>query len=69
MKVKEKFLSIELDDPYIFMQEKDAEKCEQIAEDYAIEFADWLLKNDLYSEILLKISTSKELLKIFKKEK
>jgi len=45
-----------------------AEECEQIADDYAIEFAEWLSKNDLYSEILLKISTAKELLEIFKKE-
>ena len=42
---------------------------EQVADDFAIGFAEWLLINDLYSEILLKISTTKELLEIYKKEK
>ena len=67
MKIKEKFANLELDEPYIFMCESDAEKCEKIADDLAIEFAEWLLKNDLYSEILLKLSNTKELLKKFKK--
>ncbi len=42
---------------------------EKIADEFAIGFAAWLLKNDLYSEILLKISDTKELLEIYKKEK
>ena len=46
-----------------------AKECEQIADDYAIEFAEWLSKNDLYDEILLQVSEPKELLEIFKKEK
>ena len=66
MIVKEKFKKWLDTNPRLEIREA---QLEAIAEDYAIEFADWLLKNDLYSEILLKISTSKELLKIFKKEK
>jgi len=41
-----------------------ADKCEEIADDYAIEFADWLIKRQMkYFESL------KELLEIFKEEK
>ena len=39
-----------------------AEICEKIADDYAIEFAEWLFD-------VSRIGTTKELLKIFKKEK
>lgn len=38
--------------------------CEEIADDYAVEFADWLIKRQInYFESLT------ELLKVFKKEK
>ena len=41
-----------------------AHACEEIADDYAIEFADWLIKRQInYFESLT------ELLKVFKKEK
>mgnify|MGYP000232202245 CR=1 FL=1 len=46
-----------------------AEVIEWIADEYAIEFAEWLSKNDLYDEILLQVSEPKELLEIYKKEK
>ena len=36
---------------------------------FAIGFAEWLSKNDLYDEILLQVSEAKELLEIYKKEK
>jgi hypothetical protein len=40
-----------------------ADKCEEIAEEFAIDFAEWLLKN--YDGI----KSVKELLEIYKKEK
>jgi hypothetical protein len=60
MKLKEKFTTMVLDKDIA-----DWEKvCEKIADDYAIEFADWLIKRQInYFESLT------ELLKIFKKEK
>jgi len=42
-----------------------ADKCEEIADDYAIEFAKWI---QFHSELWIKYKTS-ELLEIFKKEK
>jgi hypothetical protein len=46
-----------------------ADKCEEIADDYAIEFLEWVDKNAL--EILWNRGkrTTKEILEIFKKEK
>ena len=43
------------------------EKCEQITDDYAIEFAEWIVKNCNHSK--LKFLDYKELLQTFKKEK
>lgn len=40
---------------------------QQIADDYAIEFAEWIIKNCNHSK--LKFLDYKELLEIFKKEK
>jgi hypothetical protein len=37
-------------------------------EEFAIGFAEWLIENDLYDEILLKVSRTKQLLEIYKKE-
>lgn len=42
---------------------------EVIADDYAIEFADWLANDWTYDERWSRITDSKELLEIFKKEK
>lgn len=42
-----------------------ADKCEEIADDYAIEFAQWV---QFHSELWIKYKTS-ELLQLFKKEK
>ena len=39
-----------------------ADKCEEIADEFAIEFAEWLFD-------VSRIGTTKELLEIFKKEK
>ncbi len=42
-------------------------ECEQIADDYAIGFAEWIVQNCNHSKI--KFLDYKELLEIFKKEK
>jgi hypothetical protein len=51
----------------IVKQAKVMEKQQQ--DEFAIGFAKWLVENDLYDEILLKVSDAKELLEIYKKEK
>ncbi len=43
--------------------------CEKIADNYAIEFAEWLRTDWTYDERWSKITDSKELLEMFKKEK
>lgn len=43
--------------------------CEKIADDYAIEFAEWLTETRLYNEEVYSMNNTKELLEIFKKEK
>ena len=69
MKIKEKFANLELDEPYIFMCESDAEKCEKIADDYAIEFTEWICKHHETDAIVFGILDTKELLKKFKSKK
>lgn len=56
--------------------ESNAKECEKIADDYAVEFAEWLrqktaqVKGNMYKLFSdFEIYTSKELLEIFKKEK
>jgi hypothetical protein len=63
MTLNDKFSYLVLDDPYIFMGKEDAKKCQLIAQEFAIEFAEWLFKN--YDGI----KSIKEQLEIFKKEK
>ena len=55
---------------------EDAEKCEKLAEDFAIEFAEWMaIYCPNHKNLLLKqrnfrgFLTTKELLEIYKKEK
>ena len=64
MTLRLKFLQytpVEFEDEY-------AEKCEQIADEFAIGFADWLLI--IYNEdIIYDAYTKEELLEIYKKEK
>jgi hypothetical protein len=63
MTLKEKFyidLNYYLGGDY-YVKYKVAEQCEKIADDYAIEFAEWLFD-------VSRIGTTKELLEIFKKE-
>lgn len=62
MKLKEKLE--QYIDPQI-----DAIHLEKIVDDYAIEFAEWLTETRLYDEEVYSMNSTKELLKIFKKEK
>lgn len=61
MTLKEKFENYY--DPVYINKEANAHYCEQIADEYAIGFADWILKK--YDGI----KSAKELLEIYKKEK
>jgi hypothetical protein len=46
-----------------------AEKCEKVAEDFAIEFAEWLRGYKYDNAEIYHISSTKELLEIYKQEK
>jgi hypothetical protein len=46
-----------------------AERCVVIADDFAIDFAEWIFNDWLADERWSKISDEKELLQIYKKEK
>jgi hypothetical protein len=61
MTLKQKFDKVEYNEYGI-----DTIKCEKIADDYAIEFMEWLLFNPLVNQFQY---TVKDLLEIFKKEK
>ena len=61
MTLKEKFETKAIQFPY--EANAYAENCEKIADDYAIEFAEWVLNQPFA------IIVDKELLEIFKKEK
>jgi hypothetical protein len=63
MTLKEKFIEQSIDIRY---QVLETEKFEKIADDYAIEFAEWRLTTFLKNADQY---TMKELLEIFKKEK
>jgi len=43
-------------------------RCEQIADDYAIKFVEWIRNDQLNTQFLYKGISVKELLEIFKKE-
>ena len=66
MKLKEKFLELAFAK---ISSEELRDECEQIADEFAIGFAEWITilvtkKSDLYLD-----KTTKELLEIYKKEK
>ena len=46
-----------------------AEKCIKIADDYAIEFAEWISKQKYNLDFWVRDNQTKNLLEIFKKEK
>ena len=66
MTLKEKFNSLV---PIEFggMQEPTLTECEQIADEFAIGFADWLLYEWVCDDRWSKITDPKELLEIYKK--
>ncbi len=85
MKLKERFNTISCKDcamPYCdsnctMLSDRELNKLEQIADEFAIEFAEWLYRLDntrlpngnWIIKLGLKPYTTKELLEIFKKEK
>lgn len=66
MTLKEKFIEQSIDIRY---QVLETEKFEKIADDYAIEFAMWLLNSSYFFSIGMKKMTIEQVLEIFKKEK
>lgn len=70
MKLKERFKKqLDTATPTLNRPFYQAEKCEQIAEQFAIEFADWVCKHHETDAIVFGILDTKELLKTFKKQK
>ena len=76
MTLKEKFgelIKIALNDEGFFYDTDKAEKCEQIADDYAIEYSKWIRSNafEVVKGWMIedKFYTDEELLKEFKKQK
>lgn len=77
MTLKEKYINLFPHQTEEYLSHEEAEVCEQIADNYAIEFAEWLYRYDntrlpngnWIIKLGLKPYTSKELLEIFKKEK
>jgi hypothetical protein len=65
MKLKEQFRKTNLS---TWINEVDTEKLENIADEYAIEFAEWYAKEGKWIKYR-DGNTSKELLEIYKKEK
>jgi hypothetical protein len=68
MTIKEKFYPY-CDNEY---SEKwvNAEYCEDVSDEFAIEFGEWMINNaEKYNEYLYQIQDLKELLEIYKKEK
>jgi len=65
MTLKEKFEQIFIED---FSSDWEKE-CEVIAEEFAIGFAEWRVNDWVHDERWTKISDTKELLKIYKKER
>lgn len=69
MTLKEKFAEFTKQESWE-KENYNAKECEQIADDYAIEFADWLLINDTPENAEKWFGyTNKDMLNAFKKEK
>jgi hypothetical protein len=64
-KFRDKILSFLSDN----MKEQNAIECEQIADDYAIEFAEWISKQEYNLDFWVRHNQTKNLLEIFKEEK
>lgn len=68
MTLKEKFNAL-VPKEFGGMQEPLLTDCEKTADEFSIEFAEWCLKNGLFTQFKITQRMSKELLEIFKKEK
>lgn len=68
MTLKEKFINV-LKQAKIHFIKFDAEECEKIADDYAIEFLNYYLHNKANSRYIFSNLSAEEALKIFKKER
>ena len=66
MTLKEKLFNAIFDNAWEFKTENVVPECEKIADDYAIEFAEWVIDTDNKP---VGHFTIKELLETFKKEK
>jgi uncharacterized protein YnzC (UPF0291/DUF896 family) len=77
MTLKEMFINLYPHQTEQYLDQEEAEKCEKIADEYAIEFVNWIVNpdtTDLLHDLELigeidKDVTSKKLLEIYKKEK
>ena len=69
MKLKEKFLPFAMDNHIEKYVEHNVKEIEQIADEFAIGFSYWRVNDWVYDERWTKISDTKELLKIYKKQK
>ena len=68
-KFEQWFINDEDDEHYVGMVEAVAIEHEKIAEELAIEFAEWLNGLDINDEVLQKHISTFELLEMYKKEK
>jgi hypothetical protein len=67
MTLKEKLFNTVFDNAWEYKHENTVPELEQIADDYAIEFAEWVLDSWTHPNFIYK--EPKELLEKFKKEK
>jgi hypothetical protein len=67
MTLKEKLFNTVFDNAWEYKHENTVPELEQIADDYAIEFAEWVLDSWTHPKFIYK--EPKELLEKFKKEK
>jgi hypothetical protein len=70
MTLKEKFKKqLDTATPTLNRPIYQAEQCEKIADEFAIEFAEWCVKNELFYSIQYGRIKTLELLEIYKKQK
>jgi hypothetical protein len=65
MTLKEIFINLYPHQTEQYLDHEEAEKCEKIADEFAIGFAEWLIENKILSSKM----PLRELLDMFKKEK
>lgn len=76
MELKERFFNVIFEYAWKFKTEKIVPSCVKIADNYAIEFAEWVKKETYYENLTKEFiynnnvyKNEKELLEIYKKEK